>query len=80
MLQLTVGLCLGLVSITASAADGIYRSARISDDTSHAQNLVLAATQLKTSEIKGALAFATDYFKSHLSRCGNAIFIKLRGG
>lgn len=46
----------------------------------HAQSPTSAATQLKTVETKEALAFATDYVKSHLSRCNGAIFIKLLGG
>ena len=66
--------------MTAWAADDTYQAARISDATPHAQNLILAAAQLKPSDTKEALAFSIDYLKSHLSRCGNAIFIKLRGG
>lgn len=80
MLKLAVFLCLGFVSVVAWAADGIYRPVRIPGTTSHAQNLVLAAAPLKTSETKEALAFAANYLKSHLSRCGKDIFIKLRGG
>ena len=48
--------------------------------SAHAQNPVTTAAQLKLPETKEALAFATDYVKSHLSRCGDGVFVKLRGG
>lgn len=48
--------------------------------SAHAQSPTSAVTQLKTAETKEALVFATDYVKSHLSRCDGAIFIKLLGG
>ncbi|OFZ65752.1 MAG: hypothetical protein A2V79_10205 [Betaproteobacteria bacterium RBG_16_56_24] len=48
--------------------------------SAHAQSPTSAVAQLKTAETKEALAFATDYVKSHLSRCDGALFIQLRGG
>ncbi len=48
--------------------------------SAHAQNPVIAAAQLKTPETKEALAYATDYVKSHLSRCDGALFVQMRGG
>lgn len=48
--------------------------------SAHAQSQTSAVAQLKTAETKEALAFATDYVKSHLSRCNGAIFIKLISG